>query len=175
MRRPFGCCRMVRLGFRKNQAVNSKNQPLRPWVWSTCQPNNSVAPAGTTDKRQAFFDNRIPTARSAIPLQALYHAATTKNPPVELVLFLSTSWSFLSQGIMDRSRPPTSSIDALAFSTRRYRQGQFAWFLQHPFFVANCPLLESRRESSSFPALSAPSRHAGPRVMSPYFAVVLIE
>src|SRR5437867_205879 len=146
-------------GLRKNHPVKSATAPNNDPA--TVQPNAHAATAGTPASARKGSPSRTigqPRARSAI----------------DQFLVLSTSWSFLSQGIMARNRAPTSSIGCCSprLSKALY-WGRLAWH-SRIHSLANRPLwISSRMRFISCLVSSVMMR--GPRVTSPYLAVVLIE
>src|SRR5438552_3476355 len=146
--------------------VHARPEPDQPVPLAPCdplavQPNAHAAAAGTPASARKGSPSRAigqPRARSAI----------------DQFLVLSTSWSFLSQGIMARNRAPTSSIGCCSprLSKALY-WGRLAWH-SRIHSLANRPLwISSRMRFISCLVSSVMMR--GPRVTSPYLAVVLIE
>src|SRR2546428_6087158 len=100
-------------GLRKNHPVKSTTAPNNDPA--AVQPNTHAATAGTPASARKGSPSRAigqPRARSAI----------------DQFLVLSTSWSFLSQGIMARNRAPTSSIGCCSPRlSRALYWGRLAW------------------------------------------------
>src|SRR5438093_223570 len=118
-----------RRGLRKNHPVKSTTAPNNDPA--TVQPNAHAAAAGTPASARKGSPSRAigqPRARSAI----------------DQFLVLSTSWSFLSQGIMARNRAPTSSIGCCSprLSKALY-WGRLAWhsrihsLANHPLWISS--------------------------------------
>src|SRR2546425_1273639 len=143
-----------------------KNHPVK----STTAPNND--PATVQPNTHAAMPGAAAAARKGSPSRAI--GQPRARSAMDQFLVLSTSWSFLSHGIMARNRAPTSSIGCCSprLSKALY-WGRLAWH-SSIHSLANRPLwISSRMRFISCLVSSVMMR--GPRVTSPYLAVVLIE
>ena len=134
------------------------------------KPNND--PATVQPNAHAAMPGAAAAARKGSPSRAIGHPRA--RSAMDQFLVLSTSWSFLSHGIMARNRAPTSSIGCCSprLSKALY-WGRLAWH-SSIHSLANRPLwISSRMRFISCLVSSVMMR--GPRVTSPYLAVVLIE
>src|SRR2546430_1320299 len=134
---------------------------------------HALAPVSLEQRRHLFVrQRRVRPARHQEPAGAI--GQPRARSAMDQFLVLSTSWSFLSHGIMARNRAPTSSIGCCSprLSKALY-WGRLAWH-SSIHSLANRPLwISSRMRFISCLVSSVMMR--GPRVTSPYFAVVLIE
>src|SRR5438309_1087237 len=143
---------------------------------------HALAPVSLEQRRHLFLRPRrvrparhqeaAAAARKGSPSRAI--GQPRARSAMDQFLVLSTSWSFLSHGIMARNRAPTSSIGCCSprLSKALY-WGRLAWH-SSIHSLANRPLwISSRMRFISCLVSSVMMR--GPRVTSPYFAVVLIE